>query len=88
MLQALGRWPPTPESTWSPPTGSCSQRRARASRGLLSRKGFPESYDVRRLLELLRQVKSGSRRCAPTYSHLVYDVQAAEHGAVIRRLTS
>jgi type I pantothenate kinase len=29
------------------------------SRGLLSRKGFPESYDVRRLLEFVIDVKSG-----------------------------
>ena len=55
-------------------------------RGLLGRKGFPESYDVRRLLELLRQVKSGAPEVrAPTYSHLVYDVQGPEHDAVIQR---
>ena len=45
------------------------------SRGLMSRKGFPESYDVRRLLEFLIDVKSGtSHVTAPVYSHLAYDI--------------
>ena len=54
-------------------------------RGLLGRKGFPESYDVRRLLEFLRGVKSGAEEMrAPTYSHLTYDVQGPEHDVVVR----
>jgi type I pantothenate kinase len=44
-------------------------------RGLMARKGFPESYDVRRLLDFLVGVKSGQPRvAAPVYSHLVYDI--------------
>jgi len=55
------------------------------ARGLLTRKGFPESYDVRRLLEFLRDVKSGVEEVrAPTYSHLTYDVQPADHDVVVR----
>lgn len=43
-------------------------------RGLLDRKGFPESYDRRALLRFVVDVKSGVDRVeAPTYSHLSYD---------------
>jgi type I pantothenate kinase len=45
------------------------------ARGIMHRKGFPESYDVRRLVNFMADVKSGSEEVsAPTYSHLVYDV--------------
>jgi type I pantothenate kinase len=44
-------------------------------RGLLQRKGFPESYDRRALLRFVVDIKSGRDEvAAPTYSHLVYDV--------------
>jgi type I pantothenate kinase len=53
------------------------------SRGLLNRKGFPESYDVRRLVRFLADVKSGvSEVEAPVYSHLRYDVVPGEYQAV------
>ncbi|MGY1745845.1 type I pantothenate kinase [Blastococcus sp. SYSU D00695] len=45
------------------------------ARGLLGRKGFPESYDRRALLRFLADVKSGRGRVsAPLYSHQSYDV--------------
>ena len=44
-------------------------------RGLMHRKGFPGSYDIRALLEFLASVKAGQRRVAvPTYSHITYDI--------------
>jgi type I pantothenate kinase len=44
-------------------------------RGILQRKGFPESYDRRALLRFVVDIKSGKDEVeAPTYSHLVYDV--------------
>lgn len=44
-------------------------------RGLMRRKGFPESYDQRRLLRFLADIKSGAPKvAAPVYSHLHYDV--------------
>ena len=49
--------------------------RALEERGLLHRKGFPESYDVRRVLEFMIDVKSGKTHVtAPIYSHLTYDI--------------
>ncbi len=42
---------------------------------MMNRKGFPESYDRRRLLQFLAAVKSGEPEVsAPVYSHLSYDV--------------
>ncbi|MCL4143831.1 UNVERIFIED_CONTAM: hypothetical protein GTU68_042802 [Idotea baltica] len=42
---------------------------------MMDRKGFPESYDRRRLLQFLAEVKSGVPSVdAPVYSHLTYDV--------------
>jgi type I pantothenate kinase len=44
-------------------------------RGMMERKGFPESYNLTELLNFLAEVKSGKDRVeAPVYSHLVYDV--------------
>jgi type I pantothenate kinase len=45
------------------------------SRGMLTRKGFPESYDRRALVRFLAAVKSGRAKVdAPVYSHLSYDI--------------
>jgi len=44
-------------------------------RGLMQRKGFPESYDRRALLRFVTDVKSGMPEVrAPVYSHLTYDI--------------
>ena len=49
-------------------------------RGLLDRKGFPESYNRRALLQFVMDVKSGEPKVlAPVYSHMVYDIVADEH---------
>ncbi|MFV0558688.1 MAG: type I pantothenate kinase, partial [Enterococcus sp.] len=48
-------------------------------RQLMERKGFPESYDMERLIAFLDDVKSGQAEIAiPTYSHSVYDIVADE----------
>lgn len=44
-------------------------------RRILNKKGFPESYDAKRLLSFLAGVKSGREILeVPIYSHLLYDV--------------
>jgi type I pantothenate kinase len=44
-------------------------------RGIMSRKGFPESYDQRRLIEALAAIRAGDAEVAtPVYSHLSYDI--------------
>jgi type I pantothenate kinase len=54
-------------------------------RGLMGRKGFPESYDVRALLAFVRDLKAGRDRVrSPVYSHLVYDIVPGEAKVVER----
>jgi type I pantothenate kinase len=49
----------------------------------MDRKGVPESYDVRRLIRFLADLKSGaSEVLAPVYSHLAYDVVEGEEIAI------
>jgi len=48
-------------------------------KGLMDRKGFPESYDRTRLLQFVADVKSGVPEVSsPVYSHLVYDIVPGE----------
>jgi type I pantothenate kinase len=48
-------------------------------RGLMERKGFPESYDLRRLVRFMADVKAGYPEVsAPVYSHLAYDILPEE----------
>ncbi len=50
-----------------------------SERGLMERKGFPESYDMERLIRFLNSVKSGENNLQiPTYSHQVYDIVEGE----------
>ena len=82
ILQALlGRWPDHPQVDLVTTDGFLHPNRVLEERGIMNRKGFPESYDTRRLLQFLRDVKSGSAEVrAPVYSHVVYDI--VEGGAV------
>ena len=52
-------------------------------RGILDRKGFPESYDAAALVNFLSAVKSGRRNLrTPKYSHLYYDVIPDEYDLI------
>lgn len=56
-----------------------------ARRGLLDRKGFPESYDRSRLLAFVEQVKGGAPEVsAPVYSHITYDIVPGRRQTVSR----
>jgi type I pantothenate kinase len=76
VLQALlARWPTHPRVALVPTDGFLFANGVLEARGLMNRKGFPESYDLTRLLNFLGDVKSGKDRVeAPVYSHLIYDV--------------
>jgi type I pantothenate kinase len=76
ILQALlSRWPNHPRVELVTTDGFLFDNDELEARGLMNRKGFPESYDVRRLLRFLADLKSGEAVVeAPTYSHVVYDV--------------
>jgi len=84
ILQALlARWPDHPKVDLVTTDGFLQPNRVLSERGLMNRKGFPESYDTRRLLSFLRELKSGATEVhAPVYSHVVYDIVEGEHVAV------
>jgi type I pantothenate kinase len=75
ILQALlMRWPDHPRVDLVTTDGFLYPNAELEARGLMSRKGFPESYDVRRLLQFLAELKAGEPVVkAPVYSHLTYD---------------
>lgn len=76
ILQALlARWPNHPKVDLVPTDGFLFPNKVLEREGLMERKGFPESYDVARILKFLLDVKAGRHSVeAPTYSHFTYDV--------------
>jgi type I pantothenate kinase len=76
VLKALlSHWPSHPKVDLVTTDGFLMPQRELEAQGLAHRKGFPESYDVRRLLRFLADVKSGLPEVtAPVYSHLAYDI--------------
>jgi type I pantothenate kinase len=76
VLRALlQRWPSSPRVALITTDGFLHPNAVLTERGLMEKKGFPESYDRARFLKFLADVKSGRPEIAvPTYSHLVYDV--------------
>lgn len=76
VLQAmLARWPDNPRVELVTTDGFLYPNAVLEERGLMKRKGFPESYDMRALLEFLGAVKRGQEEVeVPVYSHLEYDV--------------
>jgi len=80
ILQALlSRWPDHPHVELVTTDGFLYPNRVLDERGLMQRKGFPESYDRRALVRFLAELKSGRAEVsAPVYSHLVYDIVPGE----------
>jgi type I pantothenate kinase len=76
VLQALlSRWPDHPKVDLVTTDGFLYPNAILEARGIMNRKGFPESYDTRRLLRFLRETKAGQPEVrAPIYSHVVYDI--------------
>ena len=76
ILQALlARWPDHPRVDLITTDGFLFPNAVLDDRGIMNRKGFPESYDTKALLSFLRDVKSGTTEVtAPVYSHVVYDI--------------
>ena len=76
ILQALlSRWEDHPRVDLITTDGFLFPNRVLEARGIMDRKGFPESYDLRRLIRFCSDVKSGRPRVtAPVYSHLRYDI--------------
>jgi type I pantothenate kinase len=85
LQQMLAHWPEHPNVSLVTTDGFLYPNAELERRGLLQRKGFPESYDRRALLRFVVDIKSGKDEVeAPTYSHLVYDV-VPDETVVIKR---
>lgn len=86
ILRALlARWPAHPRVDLVTTDGFLRPNRELEARGLLHRKGFPETYDVRRLIEFMADVKAGRGAVhAPVYSHQAYDIVDGEFQVVDR----
>ncbi len=84
ILRALlSRWPNHPKVDLVTTDGFLLPNQVLQERGIMDRKGFPESYDVRRLLRFVLRVKSGERAVPhPLYSHNTYDILAGEERIV------
>ncbi len=84
ILQALlSRWPSHPQVDLITTDGFLLPQALLQSRSLMQRKGFPESYDVRRLVQFVADVKAGEPEVsAPVYSHLLYDVVPDQYQVV------
>ena len=85
LQQMLAHWPEHPRVSLVTTDGFLLPNAELARRGMLHRKGFPESYDRKALLKFVVDIKSGKDEVeAPTYSHLVYDVVPEEKVVISR----
>ncbi|MGO1317627.1 MAG: type I pantothenate kinase [Cellulomonadaceae bacterium] len=85
LRELMARWPETPTVELLTTDGFLYPNAELERRGLMERKGFPESYDRRALVRFLTRVKAGAREVrGPVYSHLTYDIVRDEE-VVVRR---
>ncbi|GAA2078931.1 type I pantothenate kinase [Pseudolysinimonas kribbensis] len=85
LREMLARFPDTPQVELVTTDGFLLPNAELERRGLMQRKGFPESYDRRGLVRFVSEVKSGaSEVSAPVYSHLVYDIVPGQ-AVVVKR---
>lgn len=79
LRELLERWPGTPRVELVTTDGFLYPNAELEARGIMHRKGFPESYDRLALLKFVADVKSGLPEVeAPVYSHLFYDIVPGE----------
>lgn len=85
LRELMSRWPGTPRVELVTTDGFLYPNAELERRGIMDRKGFPESYDRRALLSFLTEVKSGAAEVrAPFYSHMRYDIVPDAHTTVRR----
>lgn len=80
VLQALlARWPHHPRVDLVTTDAFLYPNAVLEKRGLMERKGFPESYDRRALLDFVCRIKAGEDHLeVPVYSHVRYDIVSGE----------
>jgi type I pantothenate kinase len=79
----LSKWPGSPRVELLPTDGFLYPNSELERRGIMKRKGFPESYNLRELIHFLYELKSGNANLkVPVYSHIRYDVVPGEFTVV------
>ncbi|WP_392553043.1 type I pantothenate kinase [Orbus wheelerorum] len=80
VLKALlASWPEHPKVALVTTDGFLHPNKVLEERNIMNKKGFPQSYDVKKLLQFVSDIKSGVKHVsAPVYSHLVYDIVEGE----------
>ena len=85
LQRLLSRWPDHPRVDLVTTDGFLLPNAVLEARELMHRKGFPESFDRRRLLQFVADLKSGADEVsAPVYSHQAYDIVPGEERVVTR----
>jgi len=83
LKELLSRWPTTPSVALVTTDGFLYPNSVLEEKGLMTKKGFPESYDRLALLKFVADIKSGKEEVkAPLYSHLTYDIVPGEEVTV------
>ncbi len=83
LMELMKRWDGIPNVELITTDGFLYPNAELEKRGLMNRKGFPESYDRKRLLQFVADVKSGKEEVsAPVYSHLSYDILESENKVI------
>ncbi|GIG30045.1 type I pantothenate kinase [Cellulomonas marina] len=85
LRELMARWPATPRVELVTTDGFLHPNAELTRRGLMERKGFPESYDRRALVRFVSRVKAGEPEVeAPVYDHLTYDIVPGRWNVVRR----
>ena len=76
ILQALlSRWTEHPKVALVTTDGFLFPNKKLIENNLMQKKGFPESFDIKALVDFVARIKSGEENIeAPLYSHLTYDI--------------
>lgn len=83
LRTVIAEWPGRPKVEIVTTDGFLHPTSRLVERGLMSRKGFPESYDLRRMIGFLRDLKSGEPEIdVPVYSHRLYDISHDERQVI------
>jgi type I pantothenate kinase len=85
LRAVLARWPDHPRVELVTTDGFLHPTRVLEARGLMRRKGFPESYDLRAMIDFLGALKAGEPDLrVPVYSHEAYDIVPGAFQAIDR----
>ncbi|MBU9714362.1 type I pantothenate kinase [Bacillus tamaricis] len=80
----ISRWPDNPKVELLTTDGFLYPNRELEERGIMDKKGFPESYNIAKLLHVLSELKSGVGEVSvPVYSHITYDIVPDENQRIM-----